>query len=125
MNLVILEAFHYMILAVNCIVQLSVTDYENGLNKILPGSVKLGLNEDILQLGICSLYWLVSRSSLLPTENFVAFIDFEKASDSINKNLSWPRLLKNGINGMVLRYMKCLYNNVKAGVRLELNVQNI
>eukprot|EP00745_Piridium_sociabile_P040774 TRINITY_DN79113_c0_g1_i3.p1 TRINITY_DN79113_c0_g1~~TRINITY_DN79113_c0_g1_i3.p1 ORF type:complete len:147 (-),score=2.11 TRINITY_DN79113_c0_g1_i3:18-458(-) len=30
---------------------------------------------------------------------YVAFIDFEKAFDSINRNLLWPISIKNGING--------------------------
>ncbi|WP_419592448.1 RNA-directed DNA polymerase, partial [Thiolapillus sp.] len=48
---------------------------------------------------------------------YVAFIDFEKAFDSINRNLLWPILLKNGIKGKLFRCIKSMYNNVKARVR--------
>jgi hypothetical protein len=48
---------------------------------------------------------------------YVAFIDFEKAFDSINRNLLWPILLKNGIQGKLFRCIKNMYNNVKARVR--------
>ena len=54
---------------------------------------------------------------MLLTENVVAFIDFEKAFDSINKNLLWPILFKNGIQGKLFRRIKSMYNNVKATVR--------
>ena len=48
---------------------------------------------------------------------YVAFIDFEKAFDSINRNLLWPILLKNGIKGKLFRCIKSMYSNVKARVR--------
>ena len=48
---------------------------------------------------------------------YVAFIDFEKAFDSINKELLWPILLKNGISGKLYRRIKSMYNSVKVRVR--------
>ena len=48
---------------------------------------------------------------------YVAFIDFEKAFDSINRHLLWPILLKNGIHGKLFRCIKSMYSNVKARVR--------
>ena len=46
---------------------------------------------------------------------YVAFIDFEKAFDSINKTkLLWPILLKNGINRKLYRCIKSMYNSVKS-----------
>jgi hypothetical protein len=48
---------------------------------------------------------------------YVAFIDFEKAFDSINRNLLWPILLKNGIKGKLFRCVKSMYECVKARVR--------
>ena len=48
---------------------------------------------------------------------YVAFIDFEKAFDSINRNILWPILLKNGIRGKLFRCIKCMYDVVKARVR--------
>ena len=60
----------------------------------------------------------MSRSSLLLTENFIfGFIDFEKAFDSVNRNLLRPILLKNDIKGKLFRCIKSTYNNVKARVR--------
>ena len=58
------------------------------------------------------------RSSLLRTRKlYVAFIDFEKAFDSINRNLLWPILLKNSIKGKLFRCVKIIYSNVKTRVR--------
>ena len=48
---------------------------------------------------------------------YVAYIDFEKAFDSINRNLLWPILLKNGIKGKMYRCIKSMCENVKARVR--------
>ena len=48
---------------------------------------------------------------------YVAFIDFEKAFDSINKKILWPILLKNGIKGKLFRCIKSMYSYVKARVR--------
>ena len=48
---------------------------------------------------------------------YVAFIDFEKAFDSINRNLLWPILIKNGIKGKLFKCVKSMYGIVKAKVR--------
>ena len=48
---------------------------------------------------------------------YVAFIDFQKCFDTINRNLLWPVLLKNGIRGKLFRCIKSMYLNVKARVR--------
>jgi hypothetical protein len=48
---------------------------------------------------------------------YVAFIDFEKAFDSINRNLLWPILLKNGVRGKLYKCIKSMYDNVKCKVR--------
>lgn len=48
---------------------------------------------------------------------YVAFIDFEKAFDSINRNILWPILLKNGIKGKMYKCIRSMYDVVKAKVR--------
>ena len=48
---------------------------------------------------------------------YVAFVDFEKAFDSVSRRLLWPVLLKNGIKGKLYRCLKSMYENVKARVR--------
>ena len=48
---------------------------------------------------------------------YAAFIDFEKCFDTINRNLLWPILLKNGIKGKLFSCIKSMYNSVKARIR--------
>jgi hypothetical protein len=48
---------------------------------------------------------------------YVAFIDFEKCFDTINRNLLWPVLLKNSIKGKLFRCVRSMYVSVKARVR--------
>ena len=53
---------------------------------------------------------------------YVAFIDFEKAFDSVSRNLLWPILVKNGIKGKLFRCIRSMYDNVKARVRSGVDV---
>ena len=48
---------------------------------------------------------------------YVAFIDFEKCFDSINRNLLWPILLKNNIKGKCFNCIRSMYLSVKTRVR--------
>ena len=48
---------------------------------------------------------------------YVAFIDFEKAFDTISRKLLWPVLIKNGVKGKLFNCIKSMYDNVKAKVR--------
>ncbi len=64
-----------------------------------------------------TLLAFVQKQFSLNRKLYVAFIDFEKAFDSINRKLLWPILLKNGINGKLYRCIKSMYNSVKVRVR--------
>ena len=59
----------------------------------------------------------VQKQLSLHNKLYVAFIDFEKCFDSINRNLLWPVLLKNGIKGKLFRCLRSMYVSVKARVR--------
>ena len=48
---------------------------------------------------------------------YVAFVDFEKAFDSISRKLLWPILSKNGITGKLYNCIKSMYSDVKARIR--------
>ena len=48
---------------------------------------------------------------------YVAFVDFEKAFDSISRKLLWPILLKNSIKGKLYRCLRSMYDEVKARVK--------
>ena len=63
-----------------------------------------------------TLLALVQKQFSLNCKLYVAFIDFQKASDSVNRKLLWPVLLKNGIKGKLYRCIKSMYNSVKVRV---------
>ena len=48
---------------------------------------------------------------------YVAFIDFQKAFDTVSRKLLWPILAKNKIHGKLLKCVKSMYRDVRAKVR--------
>jgi hypothetical protein len=64
-----------------------------------------------------TLLALIQKQFSFNRKLYVAFIDFEKAFDSINRNLLWPILIKNGIRGKLFKCVKSMYNTVKTRVR--------
>ena len=50
---------------------------------------------------------------------FVAFIDFSKAYDRINRDLLWSKLQLQGLNGHMLNILKAIYNDVRCCVRIN------
>jgi len=48
---------------------------------------------------------------------YVAFVDFEKAFDSISRKLLWPILQKHGIKGKLYNCIKSIYSDVKSRIR--------
>ena len=64
-----------------------------------------------------TLMAFIQKQFSLNRKLYVAFIDFEKAFDSVNRSILWSILLKNGIKGKLLRCIMSMYNNVKARIR--------
>ena len=66
-----------------------------------------------------------SRTNIIETrklkrkQTFVAFIDFRKAYDSIDRSLLWLKLEDLGIGGNILNVIKSMYNDVEYCVRLN------
>ena len=50
---------------------------------------------------------------------YMAFIDFKKAYDSIDRNLLWQKLIRVGVKGRMLRAVKSLYSSVSSCVRIN------
>ena len=46
----------------------------------------------------------------------MAFIDFEKAFESMSRKLLWPIFVKNGVTGNLYRCIRSMYRTVKARV---------
>ena len=64
-----------------------------------------------------TLMAMIQKQFALNRKLYVAFIDFEKAFDSISRKLLWPILLKNGIKGRLYKCVRSMYENVKARIR--------
>ena len=60
---------------------------------------------------------LIQKQFSLGRKLYVAFIDFEKAFDSINRMLLWPILFRNGIQGKLFKSIRSMYDVVKTKVR--------
>ena len=66
---------------------------------------------------IFTLMAMIQKQFSLNRKLYVAFIDFEKAFDSISRKLLWPILVKNGVKGKLYRCIRSMYANVRARVR--------
>eukprot|EP00745_Piridium_sociabile_P004303 TRINITY_DN1254_c0_g1_i4.p1 TRINITY_DN1254_c0_g1~~TRINITY_DN1254_c0_g1_i4.p1 ORF type:complete len:981 (+),score=112.61 TRINITY_DN1254_c0_g1_i4:2532-5474(+) len=66
---------------------------------------------------IFTLYSLVQKYLLRNTKLYVAFVDFRKAFDSVNRNLLWDILRKEGVNGKAYMALRSIYESVLACVR--------
>ena len=51
---------------------------------------------------------------------YVAFIDYKKVFDSINRNALWKILEQNGIDGKMLAVLKSIFNEVVSCVRSDI-----
>ena len=60
---------------------------------------------------IFSLYAMVQKYLLKHTKLYVAFVDFKKAFDSVNRNALWSVLRKNGVNGKLYMALRGIYNS--------------
>lgn len=68
---------------------------------------------------VLSLTSLIDTRKLKRQSTFVAFIDFSKAYDSVNRHILFTKLLELGITGRIHRFIVSLYDNVKCCVRIN------
>ena len=64
-----------------------------------------------------TLLAMIQKQFAFNRKLYVAFIDFEKAFDSISRKLLWPILLRNGIKGKLYKSVRSMYETVKDRVR--------
>ena len=50
---------------------------------------------------------------------FCCFIDYNKAFDSINRKALWSKIIKNGINGKILRVIYNMYESAKSCIKQQ------
>ena len=68
---------------------------------------------------VSSLTKLLETRLKRKINTYAAFIDFKKASDSVNRNLLWHRLVQVGVGGKMLRAVQSLYKSVSSCVRIN------
>ena len=66
---------------------------------------------------IFTLYSLVQKFLTRNSKLYVAFVDFRKAFDSVNRNILWHTLRKAGVNGKLYRALRGIYDSVLMCVR--------
>ena len=73
---------------------------------------------------IFTLYAIVQKYLSKNTKFYVAFVDFQKAFDLINRNILWHILRKSGINGKLYWALRSIYDSVMACVRVKGTLTN-
>jgi hypothetical protein len=71
---------------------------------------------------IFTLLALVQKQLLSHKKLYVAFIDFKKAFDLVDRSCLWAVLNKKGVNGRMYRAIRSMYKVVKARVRAGSNL---
>ena len=86
---------------------------------------KVGDEQNGFRAGRSCIDHLSTLSQLIDTRKqqnlstFVAYIDFSKAYDRINRGLLWSKLDKMGISPKFMLALKSLYRNVKSSVKIN------
>ena len=63
-----------------------------------------------------TLYAAIEKHLLKHTKLYVAFIDFKKAYDTVNRDILWMVLYRSGVRGKMLRMIRGIYATVQACV---------
>ena len=84
----------------------------------LTGELQAGFKQNYSTIDhMFTLLAFVQKQFSLNRKLYIAFIDFEKAFDSVNRSILWHILLKNGIGGKLYNCILSMYDCVKARVR--------
>lgn len=62
---------------------------------------------------------IIENRKFMKKSTYIAFVDFSKAYDTINRELLWTKLQSHGINGKILQSLQSLYQNVKCSVKVN------
>ena len=66
---------------------------------------------------VFTLYTIIQNYLSKNKKLYIAFVDFRKAFDSINRNILWDVLRKSGVKGNLYNSLKGIYKSVLACVR--------
>eukprot|EP00745_Piridium_sociabile_P043608 TRINITY_DN8944_c0_g1_i10.p1 TRINITY_DN8944_c0_g1~~TRINITY_DN8944_c0_g1_i10.p1 ORF type:complete len:1137 (-),score=123.12 TRINITY_DN8944_c0_g1_i10:208-3198(-) len=70
---------------------------------------------------IFTLNAVIEKHLLKNKKLYVAFIDFKKAYDTVNRNVLWTVLLRAGVQGRMLKMIQAMYSTVRASVLCHSN----
>ena len=62
---------------------------------------------------------LIENRKAAKQSSFVAFVDFSKAFDTINRDIIWTKLKSYGINGKNFQALRSIYKNVKCAIKVN------
>lgn len=101
--------------------------YENILEGRVKQAIEYQLEESqsgfrkgrCIQDHIFSIKQITEKALLQQKDIYLAFVDLEKAFDSVSQPLVWESLRRRGINGKLLRGIKSLYKENKNYVRIS------
>ena len=68
---------------------------------------------------LSTLTTIIESRKLMKMETFVAYIDFSKAYDRVNRQLLWKKLEAMGVTGRILQCIKGMYSNVSCKIKLR------
>ena len=71
-----------------------------------------------------TLYAAIEKHLLKNTKLYVAFIDFKKAYDTVNRDILWMVLFRSGVRGKMLRMIRGIYATVQACVMSKLGLSD-
>ena len=92
----------------------------------ITGEMQAGFKKDYSTIDhIFTLMAAIQKQFANDRKLYVAFIDFEKAFDSISRHLLWPILKKNGIKGKLYRCILSMYHDVKAKIRSGSKISDV
>ena len=62
---------------------------------------------------------LIENRKAAKKSTFVAFVDFSKAYDIINRDTLWTNIKSYGINGKMFQALRSIYKNVKCAIKVK------
>ena len=71
-----------------------------------------------------TLYAAIEKHLLKNTKLYVAFIDFKKAHDTVNRDILWMVLFRSGVRGKMLRMIRGIYATVQVCVMSKLGLRD-
>ena len=94
------------------------------LNKFMDTNNYIVDNQNGFKKGRSTVDHLATLTNIIETrklqkkDTFVAFIDFSKAYDRVNRGFLWKKLETMGVKGKMLQCLKGLYHNVTSKVKI-------